>query len=453
MSQKWMPIKVSELDLSQKIQPIKAVEGYSGLYVLVRYQGYPIGWIYISDLGHHGVISPAQLRQTINKQIGWVLVPLVLGDQLEMERAEAEQLDPISIVVYLHSLVKVDQFQWCLQGLAKLDYPIYEIIIVSNSTQADYSSQFAVDFPIDTPLRFIYEERIGLNRARNRGLAEARYDIIAFIDGTTYPDRAWLQTIANTLARPEVMAVTGLVAPAELETEAQIRLEFNYIKPEHGLRRQIIRQNSLTNSIQRNKSGAYLSWLWRGGLTDQELLWANHFGLGSNMAFRRDLFTAIGPFDMAMDLDTFDPDHGATEIFHRLITRGHTLAYEPAALVWHKYQHDRASLRRSIYQNGRSFGVYLLTCMRNRTLSRRAILHFALIEWLIKGLLYRLIRPKSLPRGLIFLELTGAMMSPFAYLVAQIQTRLTANKPSQGGNPSPQEKKMSPELVRNTDRE
>jgi hypothetical protein len=110
-------------------------------------------------------------------------------------------------------------------------------------------------------------------------------------------------------------------------------------------------------------------------------------------------------------------------MFHRIVAKGHTLVYEPSALVWHIHRRSAASLRQQIYDNGRSFGAYLLTCARNRTVSRLSILKFAAVQWVGRWILFRLLRPRRLPRRFVIAELMGALRGPLAYRAAQIRAR------------------------------
>jgi len=392
-----MAIKVLELELSEQIRPIWGVEGYNKLHILVRYQGRPVGWTYIAV--QQPVVSAERLREAITEQLGRELLPYVLGELIVPRAAGSRPLPPISVVICTRD--RAEQLKCCLQALMALDYPDYEIIVVDNASRSDATSRLVARLPVC----YVREERPGLDWARNRGIAEAHHDIVAFTDDDARPDRGWLRAIAHAFAEPEVMAVTGLVAPAELETGAQIRFELIYGGMGRGFRRRTIR---------------------RGTLAARDLLWASSFGVGANMAFRRDLFAAIGPFDVALDVGTPSGGGGDNEMFHRLVARGHTLCYEPAALVWHTHRRDAASLRQLVYNNGRSFGAYLLTCARNRTVSRFSILRFAAREWLGWWLLRRLRRAGRLPRRFVAIELIGALLSPLAYRAAQTRARQVA---------------------------
>jgi glycosyltransferase involved in cell wall biosynthesis len=324
------------------------------------------------------------------------LMPAVLGRQFFGEIAPTNLSAPLSVVVCAEQSGSLEQ---CLEALLAQDYSNYEIVVVDNTPGGDHAGIAG-----GHRVRYVREERPGLNWARNRGIAEAHHDVIAFTTGGARPDSGWLPAIACAFADPQVAAVTGPVAAAELETAAQVRFELRY-GLRYRLRRRIFR---------------------REGLTDRELLWARDFGSGVNMAFRRDLFASLGPFDAALDEDSVGGGGGDIEMLHRLLARGRTLVYEPAALVWHAHKRDEASLRRLIYHNGRSFGIYLLTCARNRTVSRVSILRFAIRNWLGGWLGRNLWRPRDFSRRFAAIELLGALLSPLLYVKAQARARKVA---------------------------
>jgi len=149
------------------------------------------------------------------------------------------------------------------------------------------------------------------------------------------------------------------------------------------------------------------------------------------MAFRRDVFKSVGTFDVALDVGTPSNGGGDVDMFHRVVAGGLTLVYEPCALVWHMHRREWPLLRRLVFANGQSFGAYLITCARNRTVCHSAILWFAFSRWLASWILPQLRRSmrSDYPRDLAVLELLGALTSPFAYWAAQarIRQQLRAN--------------------------
>jgi hypothetical protein len=163
-----------------------------------------------------------------------------------------------------------------------------------------------------------------------------------------------------------------------------------------------------------------------GGLSKRDVLWANTFGVGANMAFRQELFRRLGPFDVALDAGTPAGGAGDLEMFHRLIANGYVLVYEPTAIVWHRHRRSPGQLRRQLYDNGRGFGSYVLTCIRRGTVTVRSGVKFVVPEWWGRWLVGRLLRPRSLPRTFVLCELCGALRSPLAHRAAQVRSRRIA---------------------------
>ncbi len=374
------------------MKPIWGIDRYEFLHILVRYHGKPIRWVYFNNRSYQRVVSAERLYEAITEQIWSKLGMALIMDQINHKIPDKLRLPPISIVVCTRD--RTVQLTNCLQTLMTIDYPDYEIIIVDNAPSSEKTAQLVTNFPV----RYVREERPGLDWARNRGISEARHSIIAFTDDDAMPDRYWLRAIASAFAESEAMTVTGLVVPAELETSAQINFEIGYGGMSKGFRRRTINRN---------------------GLTMRELLWASNFGVGANMAFRRELFESIDPFDIALDVGTPSKGGGDIEMFHRILAQGYTLVYEPAAIVWHAHRRSNSFLSLQVHSNGCAFGAYLLTCARNRTVSRLSILHFSISEWLGWWIFRRMFRPNGFPRRLILNELIGASLSPFAYWRAQ----------------------------------
>jgi GT2 family glycosyltransferase len=405
-----VPLKILDLRLPGEVIPVWGMERYEGLHVLVRYRDQPIGWVRLAN-SRQPVISAERLREAIAQQVGSELVRLVLSEEA-MDPTAPEEATPVSIAVCTRD--RTDQLRRCLSALLELEYPAFEIVVVDSAPRGEDTARMVADLPV----RYVRENRPGLNWARNRAVAEARHSIIAFTDDDARPDRRWLWAIVRMLVEPDVGAVTGPVIPAELETAAQILFEESYGGMSHGLGRRIIRRERLTT---------------------QELLWASSFGVGANMAFRREAISATGLFDVALDVGTPTMGGGDLEMFHRLVARGWTLVYEPAALVWHTHRRDMTSLREQIHSNGRAFGAYLFTCARNRTVNRGSLLRFAIREWLGQWLLRRLASPGRLPRRLVATELAGALLSPFAYRASRVQAaKVTASyRPREAYRQSP----------------
>jgi len=450
-----MAIKVMEIEFAEQINPIRQLEQYEGVRILVRYRGRPLGWAYVSNNPWEQTISAARVRQTIVEQLGKKLVRSTLGEQFgAVSEAVADRhLPSISVVICTRD--RTDLLKGALEALLALDYPDREIIVIDNAPTNTSTAEFVARLPV----RYVKEERPGLDWARNRGIAEARHEIIAFTDDDARPDRGWLRAIASAFADPEIMAVSGLVAAAELETLAQQQFELIY----GGMLQQLDRRkiNGSELSVQQllwaSDYGVGANMAFRRQvfaevgnfdvaldvgteLSVQQLLWASDYGVGANMAFRRQVFAEVGNFDVALDVGTATRGGGDIEMFHRILAKGYATFYEPSAFVWHLHRRSDKALSKQLEDNGRGFGAYLLTCDRNRTVPRLEILKFAMFNWFGWWLVRRLGDPGWLPRKLVVSELLGALDSPFAYRKAQVQAQHLAEiEPAQQLQSEPQQ--------------
>lgn len=304
-------------------------------------------------------------------------------------------LPPISVIVCTRD--RPHYLKRCLSALRQLDYPTYEVIVVDNCSQ-DPTIEVIV---ADSGFHYVREENPGLDRARNRGISEARHGIVAFIDDDALATPAWLRGIKEGFTDSGIMVVTGMVLPAEIETLAQSNFEA-YGGMSKGL---------VSFTIRREE------------ISERRLYWASGWGVGANMAFRRSLFEAIGTFDVALDMGTPTNGGGDIEFFYRTVAAGYALRYEPSALVYHTHRRSITALDMQIYNNGRGFGAYLLTVARNEPMKRRQTLWFALRSWIWPWLIYRFVRSILIgdkwTRHYAFIELRGAISAPRAYHAAQ----------------------------------
>jgi glycosyltransferase involved in cell wall biosynthesis len=380
-----MASKIIEIDLAKSLQPVWGMEGYGDLYAMVRYRRRFLGWVSIKKTDFLPVLSADRLREAIMRELHWPFAQALLQERLGSDQSEAP-LPPISVVICSEG--KPEQLRRCLTSLFVTQYPHFEVIVLSSK-----ADEALVQTASCFPARHIRQERPGIDLARNHGIDLSRHDIIAFTTDRACPDRQWLPQIGRTFMNQGVEAVTGLVAPLELETLAQIHLEFDV-----GVRLKL-------------QEFAFC----RDVLRDSELLGGRHLGSGANMAFRRRIFSQIGGFDPGLSADASGDGTGDIEMLHRLVARGHTLQYQPGAIVWLAHKRSDYFLRRWLYDNGRYYGAYLLTCSRNRTVSRTSILRFFLQDWLFKHLLRRMLKPHGIRRSLVFQELRGTLLSPVTY--------------------------------------
>ncbi|MGH7033547.1 MAG: glycosyltransferase, partial [Stellaceae bacterium] len=180
----------------------------------------------------------------------------------------------------------------CLESLAKLNYPDYEVIVV-NDGSTDGSLAIAERFGY---CRIISQPNKGLSVARNVGAQNATGEIIAYTDSDCVADPDWL---AYLVAKMEVSDLAACGGP-------------NFPPPE----------DSLVPAAVAVSPGGPTHVL----LSDDV---AEHIA-GCNMAFRRDALLRLGGFDPIYRAAGDDVD-----ICWRFQDAGYTIGFSPAAVVWH----------------------------------------------------------------------------------------------------------------------
>ncbi len=280
-----------------------------------------------------------------------------------------------------------EDLQHCLRSLLAMPNQGQEILVVDSASTGKTTQQITTRS--GNRVRYVREERPGLNRARNRALQEARHDLVAFIDDDAVADKVWLRHLLRPFADPRVWCVTGNTLPRELETRAQ--------------------------QIQENFSTFSRGFTVRtyGPLAPPAA--AGCVGAGVNMALRKQVIDVIGSFDPALDAGTITRSGGDNDMFDRIISAGYHIAYEPSALALHRHRRDEAALRKAFY--GYGVGVYAAW---TRALLFHGDWHVVRSAWQwwrheqLPGLLRRARR--GLPRRLQLLQLLGCLAGPWAYL-------------------------------------
>lgn len=198
-------------------------------------------------------------------------------------------LPKISVVVC--SFNGASTIRETLEGLLKLDYPDFEVIVVNDGSK-DSTSEIASKYPF----KLINTENRGLSYARNTGMKAARGEIVAYIDDDACPDSHWLRFLALAFMEGKYAGVGGPnLSPSGDGWIADCIA--NAPGPCHVL---------LSDRI------------------------AEHIP-GCNMAFRRDALLAIGGFDPIFRVAGDDVD-----LCWRLHELGGVIGFSHAAVVWHR---------------------------------------------------------------------------------------------------------------------
>jgi len=229
----------------------------------------------------------------------------------------------------------------CLESLMAADDGDIEIIVVDNAPDDQSTREVTGSFQ---KVKYILEERKGLDIARNTGARHASNEIIAYIDDDVIISSNWIDTLSSCFNNPLTMAVTGMVFPVELQTEAQVIFErewgFNkgYIPHEFDHR----------YFLERIDTGVP-TW---------------NIGAGANMAFRKEAFLLAGGFDERLDAGASGCS-GDSEMWYRILAECWNCHYIPSLYVYHQHRSSQQELKQQLFSYMRGHVSALLVQYEN----------------------------------------------------------------------------------------
>lgn len=245
-----------------------------------------------------------------------------------------------SIIVCSHN--RAADLRVNLPRLKRLDYPTdaHEIIVIDNA-----STDATPEVAAAEGLGCIREERLGLSYARNRGIEAARGTFVAFIDDDAWPEPDWLNELEQAFLRTGADCVGGKVVPM---WESGRSGWPDWIHPILQAQFSITRYGDAPHPTRYPNIPA-----------------------GTNIAFRRSVLAEVGGFR---------PDLGRRgsclisgeegELCLRIENAGHTVYYQPTAVVHHQIPETRLSeqwLLDRCYWQGITSAIVERVSMPNRT--------------------------------------------------------------------------------------
>lgn len=358
----FKPWHILQLDLSQGITKLSIMAGIRGVYIIFWWHDIPLGEIKIvnADLP----LTASQVVQlalkSITPSVRNYLMDDIVATRLQGNSGSTPQAEllefvktaqplemiwgksllkknpeiPISVVICTRD--RSESLKRCLNSLYSLTMHPLEILVVDNAPESDETRGLVSSMP---GIRYILEPVPGLDFARNAGIHHSASEIIAFIDDDVVVHPNWLTSLQRAFQDQQIMAVTGLVLPGELETEAQYIFEthWSFNRGYHA----------------KTYDTKYFKATWRKGAPVWEI------GAGTNMAFRRRAFDLVGLFDERLDVGAAGCS-GDSEFWYRLLAEGCCCRYEPTSVVYHYHRRDVHSLKRQIFYYMRGHVTALL---------------------------------------------------------------------------------------------
>ncbi len=237
----------------------------------------------------------------------------------------------ISIIVC--TVNRSTQLKQCLAHLVNSEYPVgaAEIIVVDNNS-SDNTKDVVAGFGNSSfcEIKYVFEGRQGHSRARNRGLAEARFPLVAFTDDDCYVARDWMMSILREFSGDPSLHILG--GRVEL---AQIGDQPVGIRP-------------FTDRIQVSSFRELHSRM-----------------IGCNFACTRKVFEEIGGFDTHLGKGSLCGCAEDTDFFYRALKKGFKVLYSPEMTVSHAHGRSTSDSSQSVrddYARGRGafYCKYLL---------------------------------------------------------------------------------------------
>lgn len=421
-----------DIDLASPVTGEGAVEiPFARARVLVRWSGVPLGIVEVSVRDGHVCRSDvlqalraqwphAFAREAVRRSLLLTGVAPTFNLDAVWNRAENQNTSVSRVSVVVCTRDRPADLAPCLAALQRLSPAPAEVLIVDNAPSSDAALKLVQS--LYPTFRYICEPRPGLDHARNRAVAEATGDIIAFTDDDVVVDVGWVGALAHAFASdPAIGLVTGLAEPLEQKTAAQIIFE-RYGGFGRGCRR----------TYSQSTPDRPMPWT---------LIGAGQLGAGANMALRREVFEQVGLFDPALDVGTATLGGGDHDLFFRVLRAGYLCVYEPAAVVRHRHRRSVAELRHLLYCYGHATRCFFEREELNFPSDRKAIRRLRRWwwkEWAWKRAWRAMFRPALVPRHLVFAEIKGFIRASRAY--ARARERLVPDERNRPDRPRPRAK-------------
>jgi GT2 family glycosyltransferase len=418
------PILVGELELTEPINDMSLTArkdgiAYNGVRLLVRMQRMPVGYVFLSPdaLGAASIARNVwqQLSSTINAQRsrrGLSAIDILPVEGLAIEETLVDDVREHPLVtVVVCTRDRPEGAIVTLRGLTALRYQPYEIVLVDNAPSSEMTKNAVLtEFGHDPRIRYVREPRPGLSCARNRGVAEATAEIIAFTDDDVRVDQWWLDGIVRGFGQShDVACVTGLTPTAALDNAVQLYFD------RRGGWGTVCERRVFDLTENRDDSRLYP---YSAGV----------FGTGANFAMTRGALKELGGFDEALGAGAPCGGGEDLDMFMRTVLAGHRLVYEPSAIVSHIHRAELSELSKQMVAYGSGCTAALTAIVLHNPRARLELLpRIASGAIRIVSIGNRTRDNPTLPSGLITRELGGMLLGPWLYLKGRRNLRRLAD--------------------------
>ena len=336
------PTRVLDLELAADDSgrdAIVDVGRYNSVWCLSRVNGVPQETSFW-DVSGDDALALADLRDR--------LLAETAGDRPPpAQPPDARAASAADLTVVICTRDRPDGLRKTLVSLQDQTDSDFSVVVVDNDPSSPDAEKVVdqVGLPRCT---YVVEPRPGLSRARNRGLREVTTELVAWIDDDETADPNWVRAVMQGFAhesRPA--AVCGVMLPAELEYEAQVRFEqYGGFNKGRGMAPEVLRAGtpSVTSPLYPLPS----------------------FGPGGNMAFRTESLRRMGGFDPCLGVGTRTGGCEETRALSLVLSAGDAVLHWPAAIMWHMHRRDMAGLKKQFYGYSAGASAFYLSMIKSR---------------------------------------------------------------------------------------
>jgi glycosyltransferase involved in cell wall biosynthesis len=323
------PARVIDIHLDRRLnQPeVIDVSGYESVWCLTRLSGIP-NEISFWNVADDDKLSVSPLLEQLGGSLGQ------FGDGKEdagiLTSPNIGSGSEISLTVVICTRDRPQALRRALESLQAQSDSGFATLVVDNAPSTAAAAGVVDELGWGS-CRYVIESQSGLSRARNRALREASTDFIAWIDDDELADPDWVRRIKEGFDHPaRPAAVCGLMFPAELETEAQVRFEqYGGFNKGRDINSEVLTAGSPG--------------------VPHTLYPLPAIGSGGNMAFSVEDLHSVGAFDPCLGAGTKTHGGDETRVFCSLLRSGRAVLHWPPAITWHFHRHDMAALHRQFY--------------------------------------------------------------------------------------------------------
>ncbi|QUY42726.1 glycosyltransferase family 2 protein [Acaryochloris marina] len=398
-----MAYDIIHIDLSHPLPQLRAIS--RSLYLIFWWHHLPLGYatvtpeeLPLSDAAL-ATLAAQTIQSTVRSYLKTSSCELTLTHVSDLV-APLDDIIPspahsdLSVSLIICTRDRPEYLKRCLQSLQQLTSAANEIIVVDNAPQDDSTQTLIQQFE---GVHYLLEPQPGLSHARNTGIQHSQGDIVVFTDDDVCVHPLWLQQLCAGFSSPEIMAVTGIVLPKELETDAQGLFELSYGYLNNGYQPITFE----TQFFRQHQATAVPVW---------------DIGAGANMAFRRDIFNQLGGFDLRLGAGAAGCSEDS-EMWYRILAHGGHCRYLPTAVVYHSHRRAFAGLQQQMQAYMQGHVVALLIQFEKHR-------HWGNL-WRLVGLLplnYLRLLIRAIRNGFqrqystYWSELLGCCLGPFTYL-------------------------------------